>query len=58
MDAFDSPSRLIHYVMFGVDRPPMFNLNFVDGAIMAACSGYRPPDDVVRIARDAARSAI
>ncbi|MEM1210674.1 MAG: hypothetical protein AAGI68_00095 [Planctomycetota bacterium] len=52
MDAFESPSRPIHYILFGVDRPPMFNLNFIGGAIQAACSGYRPPDEVVRIARD------
>lgn len=50
MDALESPSRPIHYIMFGVDRPSMFNLNFIGGAIQAACSGYCPPDEVVHVA--------
>ncbi len=49
---YDSPSRPLHDVMFGIDRLQMFNRHFVGGAVMSACSDYRPPDAVVRIARD------
>ncbi|MEM1026892.1 MAG: hypothetical protein AAGJ38_02310 [Planctomycetota bacterium] len=50
--AFENPSRSLQRVVFGIERDRMFNRHFIGGAIQAACSDYRPPEAIVRIAKD------